>query len=78
MKEAKISGFKNDIDGFMQFCPLSVNNNTKELVGSLRSKEILEWFEQNPDLAKKIPPDLRCFENISYADNPIVVIAKSR
>ena len=76
MKNKNTCGFKNDIDGFMEFCPLSINNNTNELVGFLDPLEILEWFEKHPELVKKLPPHLQKIKNINYTDNPVVVIAK--
>ena len=75
-KNKKKCGFKNDIDGFAEFRPLSINHYTNELVGYLSPLEIIEWFEKNPQLIKKLPTHLRNLKNINYTDNPVVMIAK--
>ncbi len=78
IKNKKNCGFKNDIDGFAEFRPLSINHNTSELVGYLSPLEIIEWFEKNPQLIKKLPIHLQNLKNINYSDNPVVVIGKSK
>ena len=74
-KELKINGFENDIDGFMQFQPISVSNRN-ELIGFLEPYKILQWFNENPDKAAKLPPHVQKLKNIKETDNPVVMIAK--
>ncbi len=71
----KINGFENDIDGFMQFHPTSLSSRN-ELIGFLEPYKIVQWFDENPDRAAKLPPHVQKLRNIKITDNPVVVIAK--
>ena len=71
----QISGFENDIDGFIQFQPQSISDNN-ELIGFAEAYEILDWFDKNPERAAKLPADLQKFRNLKVTDNPVIMIAK--
>ncbi len=78
-KETYISGlsggFENDIDNFIPFQFYSINNSG-ELVGFQEAYIVKKWFDENPDKAAKLPPNLQKLKNIKETDNPIVMIAK--
>lgn len=74
-KNFQICGFENDIDGFMQFRPTSLSNRN-ELIGFLEPYKILQWFNENPDKAAKLPPHVQKLKNIKETDNPVVMIVK--
>ena len=68
-------GFENDIDNFIPFQFYSINNSG-ELVGFQEAYIVKKWFDENPDKAAKLPPNLQKLKNIKETDNPIVMIAK--
>jgi len=74
-KELQISGFENDLDGFMQFHPTTISNRN-ELIGFLEPYKIKEWFKENPKKAAKLSPHIQKLKNIKETDNPVVMIVK--
>ncbi len=68
-------GIVNDIDGFIQFSPVSLSADGF-LIGFVEAYRVLEWFKENPDKAAKLPPHLQKLKNIKETDNPIIMIAK--
>ncbi|QGY46987.1 6-bladed beta-propeller [Maribellus comscasis] len=70
-----VSGFQNDVDNFLMFCPKSLNDNN-ELVGFTEAREVLKWFKENPEAASKLPLELQKLSDMEDYDNPVVVIAK--
>jgi len=74
-KNSQFNGFENDIDGFMQFYPLSVSNRN-ELIGFLEPFEIRQWFDKNPEKSKMLPPHLQKLRNIQESDNPVLMLVK--
>jgi len=75
LNAGKIYAFENDIDGFIAFYPMSINNEN-ELISAIPAIEIVNWFEQNPEKAAQLPPELQKLRNIKETDNPVVMIAK--
>ncbi|MCE7993575.1 MAG: 6-bladed beta-propeller [Roseivirga sp.] len=73
LKGSKDNRFSNDLDDFLSFKPLYATESNK-LVGYLEAPEVLEWFEDNPEKAAKLPPHLKQFENMQEDDNPIIMI----
>ncbi|MEQ8339161.1 MAG: 6-bladed beta-propeller [Cyclobacteriaceae bacterium] len=69
------SGFTNDMAGFFPMKISSINNNN-ELIGFLEAHEIIQWFDDNPQLVKELPKELRTYQKMSESDNPVVIIAK--
>jgi hypothetical protein len=70
-----IHGFVNDLDGFHQFCPESINSRG-EMIALLQAYEIVNWFNENPDKATKLPSHLQKLKSIRETDNPVVMIVK--
>lgn len=68
-------GIENDVDNFLPFPFKSVNQNN-EVAGLLEAFEVKLWFDENPEKASKLSPDLRKLKDIDENDNPIVMIAK--
>ena len=66
-------GVINDINGFMPFFPVSIQN--EEMIELIQPVDILKWFEKNSK-SKIISSDLRKFATIDLTENPIVVFAK--
>jgi len=42
----------------------------------MEAYEILEWFENNPEKAAKLPAHLKALSKLKEDDNPVVVIVK--
>ncbi|MDD4363884.1 MAG: 6-bladed beta-propeller [Atribacterota bacterium] len=74
-KDSKINGFNNDIDGFMQFYPLTISNNN-ELIGFLESYKIKQWFYANTDKVNKLPSYIQNLKKIKETDNPVLMLVK--
>lgn len=68
-------GIKNNINGFLPFPFLSVNQNN-EVAGLLEAFEVKLWFDENPEVAKQLPDQLKAFSTLEETDNPVVMIAK--
>jgi hypothetical protein len=68
-------GYENDVDGFVPFIPQTLNENN-ELVGYVYPYRIRQWFNDNPDKAAKLSPELKKFRNISNNDNPVLMLVK--
>lgn len=71
----QINGFENDMDGFMSFYPITISNRN-ELIGFLEPYQIKQWFDENPEKAKKLPLRIQRFRNIKETDNPVIMIVK--
>lgn len=69
------SGLGNDLDNFVPFYPKSIYQN-RYLTGSVEASEILEWFKNNPELAKKLPANLQKLRDMKETDNPVIMIAE--
>lgn len=69
------SGLLNDIDNFIPFMFHSINQNG-EAVGYFQAYEVKKWFNENPEKAANLSPNLQKFISISENDNPIVMIVK--
>lgn len=69
------NGFENDIDGFVPFCHQTLNNKN-ELVGYVNPNQIRQWFNENPDKAAKLSPELKKLKNINANNNPVLMIVK--
>jgi hypothetical protein len=73
----EISPVINDLD---EFAPLYQDrwsiNNSGEMVAYMEAGDIKEWFDENPEKAKKLPEHLKKFSKLTSDDNPVVVIAK--
>lgn len=74
-QDSQFNGFENDIDGFMQFYPLSISNRN-ELIGFLEPFEIRQWFDKNPEKSKMLPPHVQKLRNIQESDNPVLMLVK--
>lgn len=68
-------GIKNDLDYFISFFPTSIYQDNY-LIGYAQAYEIAAWFEANPELAEKLPDNLKQFKELDLSDNPIVMIVK--
>jgi hypothetical protein len=68
------SGIINNTDSFVPFKPTAILK--EELIGITQSTELMSWFEKNPDLREKLPPELKTFSSKQPTDNPVIVIAK--
>lgn len=68
-------GIENDIDKFIPMKFYSVNNNN-DIIGALDAYEVRLWFDENPEKAAQLPPELQKLKNIKETDNPLVMIAK--
>ena len=77
LSATKIRAFENDIDNFLPFYPMSINRNN-ELISAIPAYETHRWFQENPEKAAKLPPELQKLKNIKETDNPVVMIAKLR
>lgn len=75
LNAGKIYAFENDIDDFISFYPMSINNEN-ELISAIPALEIVNWFKQNPEKIAQLPPELQKLKNIKETDNPVVMIAK--
>ncbi|WP_430972037.1 6-bladed beta-propeller [Sunxiuqinia rutila] len=74
LDKQQTSGYQNDLDNFVMFCPQALSNNN-ELVGFIEPYQLLEWFKKNPEQIPMLPPHLQKLKNIKKYDNPVVVIA---
>ncbi|WP_163324803.1 DUF4934 domain-containing protein [Draconibacterium mangrovi] len=68
-------GLNNDIDNFIQFFPQYINENN-EIISYVDTYEVINWVNENPEKATKLPPYLQNLRNIKETDNPIIMIAK--
>lgn len=68
------SGVINNTDNFLPFKPTTIHK--EEIVGTIQSTDLINWFEQNPDLKEKLTPNLKEFSSKQPTDNPVIVIAK--
>ncbi len=70
-------GFINDIDDFVNIYPQrwSINSN-EEFISFIEAGDIAEWFEENPEKAKKLPDHLKKLSKLTPEDNPVAVIIK--
>ncbi len=67
----------NDLDGFAPLHPFLWNiNQAGEMVAYIEAGDIAEWFEENPEKAKKLPDHLKKLSKLTPEDNPVAVIAK--
>ena len=65
-------GIKNDIDGFISFHPISIDDN--KIVGITLAEDASAWFENNQNKIQALPNELKSYEDIQPEDNPIIVI----
>lgn len=68
-------GFANDIDNFIPFKFISADQSN-EIIGYLDAYEVKLWFDDNPEKATQLPPELQKLKGIKETDNPVVMIAK--
>jgi hypothetical protein len=68
------SGIINNTDAFLPFKPSSVFK--EELIGITQCTDLMSWFDKNPGVKEKLPPDLKKFSSKLPTDNPVIVIAK--
>ena len=67
----------NDLDDFAPLHPyLWSINDSGEMIAYMEAGDIEEWFEENPEKAKKLPEHLKKFSKLTSEDNPVVVILK--
>ncbi len=71
-----INGFYNDIDNFIPFRPTYIDRKNNKIVGFVTAEDVLTWFDENPELANKLPKELSALSRIQPEDNPIVMIGK--
>ena len=68
-------GIENDIDNFLPFSFQSVNMKN-EIMGLTEAFEVKLWFDENPEMAGKLPDNLKTLRALNETDNPVVMIAK--
>ncbi len=68
-------GFENDLDSFIPFKFISASQNN-EIIGFSEAYEVKLWFEENPEKAAQLSPELQKLKNIKETDNPVVMIVK--
>lgn len=68
-------GFADDLNGFMPIHP-TIENWDNSLVAFLQPIDILTWFEEHPEEAEKLKPEIRRLKEIKEDDNPVLVVAK--
>lgn len=73
---ASKNGFINDLDNFIPFQESFSMYDDKYLIGYAQAYEIAAWFEANPELAKRLPDNLKKFKHIDPSDNPVVMLVK--
>ncbi len=73
--ETELNGIENDVDNFIPFLFYSVNLED-ELVGFQEAYLVNAWFNDNPEKAALLAPELQDLKNIQETDNPVVMIAK--
>jgi len=78
MDHTQQSALINDID---DFAPIYVQpgwsiNNDGELLAYMEAGDIVDWFNENPEKAKKLPEHLKNLSKLKPEDNPVVVIIK--
>ena len=67
----------NDIDNFAPIYPFLWSvNQYGEMVSYMEAGDIIDWFEANPEKAKKLPKYLQAMFKLKIDDNPVIVIAK--
>lgn len=69
--------YVNDLDGFMDvnFMKIMPDQN---FAGYILPLTIQEWFEENPDKAATLKPEIRKLQKLKEDDNPVLVILKSK
>lgn len=70
-------GFVDDLNGFMPIYP-TLENWDNSLVAFLQPIDILTWFDEHPEEAEKLKPEIRRLKEIKEDDNPVLVIANLR
>lgn len=53
----------------------TLENWDNSLVVFLQPIDILTWFEEHPEEAEKLQPEIRRLQEIKEDDNPVLVIA---
>ena len=68
----------NDIDNFsaVQLVSWTINTERNELISIIHARDIVDWFEKNPEEAKNLPERLQKLSGLNSGDNPVVVVAK--
>ncbi|WP_251621437.1 DUF4934 domain-containing protein [Odoribacter lunatus] len=69
------NGFTDDLNGFMSIHP-ALENWDNSLVAFLLPIDIQTWFEEHPEEAEKLKPEIRRLKEIKEDDNPVLVIAR--
>ncbi|NVJ45966.1 MAG: 6-bladed beta-propeller [Cytophagia bacterium] len=73
-KRADQNGIQDDINGFLDFKPLTIGEEN-EVVSYFNPEDVLNWFEKRKDNAQ-VPEILRVLKKLKYDDNPIIAIVK--
>ena len=67
----------NNVDDFAPIYPFLWSiNQSGELITYMEAEEIIEWFKDNPEKAKKLPKHLQELSKLKIDDNQVIVIAK--
>lgn len=71
----EIDGIPDNLDNFVPFKFASVNNR-EEFIGYQEAYKILNWFDKNPEQARKLSPQLQKLNQINETDNPVIMIGR--
>jgi hypothetical protein len=67
----------NDINNFAPIYLLGFSiNQSNEIATYMDAEKILNWFEANPEKARKSPNHLKDFSRLKFDENQVIVIAK--
>lgn len=69
------NGFLDDLNSFMPIHP-TMENWDNSLVAFLQPIDILTWFEEHPEEASRLKPEISRLKELKEDDNPVLVVAK--
>ncbi len=69
------NGFTDDLNGFMNIHPV-MENWDNCLISFLQPIDILTWFEEHPEEASRLKPEISRLKDLKEDDNPVLVVAR--
>lgn len=69
------AGFADDLNGFIKVNP-PLENWANNLTVFLQPLQILNWFEEHPEEAEQLKPEIQKLKDLKEDDNPVLVVMR--